>query len=206
MLDVATYPQQTRPPTRATELEDIVLRDYLGSPVRLGDLWEERPAALVFLRHYGCVFCRDHAVQLHRDRNKFEAADINLAVIGQGTPEQAAEFRRIQGVEIPLLVDPDRRSYEAAGAKVAVLSELLGPRVIARGIQRTVVSRIHQGNIVVHQGRITNHAAQLGGVLVVARDSSIRYAHLSEDAADNPPNAEVLAVARAIRPHAEPDS
>jgi hypothetical protein len=53
VLDAAPYPQQTRPPAQATELENIVLRDHLGTPVRLGDLWRERPAALIFLRHYG---------------------------------------------------------------------------------------------------------------------------------------------------------
>ena len=47
------------------------------------------------------------------------------------------------------------------------------------------------------QGRIVGHAAQLGGVLIVKPDGSIPYAHLSEDASDNPPNDEVLAAARA---------
>jgi peroxiredoxin len=150
------------------------------------------------------VFCRDHAVQLHRDRHRFDAADVTLAVIGQGTLDQAAQFRRAQGVELPLLVDPDRISYEAAGAKVAVLSELVGPKVVARGIQRTVASRIRQGSIVVHQGRIVDHPAQLGGVLVIAPDGSVRYAHMSEDASDNAPIGEILAAARAIRPHASP--
>ena len=40
-------------PTRADELADIVLQDSNGDEVRLGSLWEERPAVLVFLRHYG---------------------------------------------------------------------------------------------------------------------------------------------------------
>ena len=40
-------------PARADDLADIVLQDSNGDDVRLGSLWEERPAVLVFLRHYG---------------------------------------------------------------------------------------------------------------------------------------------------------
>ena len=38
---------------RADELADAVLPDQDGENVRLGDLWAERPVALVWLRHYG---------------------------------------------------------------------------------------------------------------------------------------------------------
>jgi hypothetical protein len=34
-------------------LDDLTLSDESGRDVRLADLWAERPAALVFLRHYG---------------------------------------------------------------------------------------------------------------------------------------------------------
>jgi len=34
-------------------LGGIVLPDADGREVRLGSLWEQRPAVLVFLRHYG---------------------------------------------------------------------------------------------------------------------------------------------------------
>jgi hypothetical protein len=34
-------------------LEQITLRDDADADVRVRDLWAERPAALVFLRHYG---------------------------------------------------------------------------------------------------------------------------------------------------------
>ena len=50
---VAAERQSTRPPQRAVELADIVLQDHRGEEVRLGDLWREQPAVLVFLRHYG---------------------------------------------------------------------------------------------------------------------------------------------------------
>jgi hypothetical protein len=34
-------------------LDDVTLMDSHGKPVRLGDLWRERPAVLVWMRHYG---------------------------------------------------------------------------------------------------------------------------------------------------------
>ena len=34
-------------------LADITLPDAVGNHVRLGSLWENNPAVLVFLRHYG---------------------------------------------------------------------------------------------------------------------------------------------------------
>ena len=37
----------------AADLADVVLPDQDGTDVRLGDLWAERPVALVWLRHYG---------------------------------------------------------------------------------------------------------------------------------------------------------
>jgi len=45
--------QKPSAPARADELADIALQDSNGDEVRLGSLWEERPAVLVFLRHYG---------------------------------------------------------------------------------------------------------------------------------------------------------
>ena len=45
--------QTTNPPERAEELADFVLQDHRGEDVRLGDLWSDGPAVLVWLRHYG---------------------------------------------------------------------------------------------------------------------------------------------------------
>ena len=47
-------PRRQDPPAAVVaELAEIELPNLDGDPVRLGDLWEERPAALIFLRHYG---------------------------------------------------------------------------------------------------------------------------------------------------------
>lgn len=37
----------------AKRLENLVLSDAGGEPVRLGSLWQEDSAVLVFIRHFG---------------------------------------------------------------------------------------------------------------------------------------------------------
>ena len=37
----------------ASRLADIVLQDDQGEDVRLGELWRDRAAVLVFVRHFG---------------------------------------------------------------------------------------------------------------------------------------------------------
>ena len=130
-------------------------------------------------------------MQLHRDREQFEAAGAELAVIGQGTPRHAQAFQRDHSVEgLHLLVDPDRKTYAAAGAKMGGVSDLFSPSVALRGLRAVAGERVVQG-------RTIGHPAQLGGVLVIAPGGEIAWSHLAGDAGDNPPNSEVLEAARA---------
>lgn len=125
-------------------------------------------------------------MQLHRDRSRFEEAGARLILIGQGSPRHAAYFRRRMGIDLPVLADEERISYQAAGAKLATLAELLGPAVIAKG----VVTSARDG---VLQGRRIGHPAQLGGAMIVHPDCSIAWTHMSEDASDIARPAEILA-------------
>jgi hypothetical protein len=52
-VGAAARRQKAHPPDRADDLADIVLQDHRGEDVRLGELWSEGPAVLVWLRHYG---------------------------------------------------------------------------------------------------------------------------------------------------------
>lgn len=53
MFGTATERQHTTRLRRADALADIELPDHDGHAVRLGDLWRDQPAVLVWLRHYG---------------------------------------------------------------------------------------------------------------------------------------------------------
>lgn len=129
---------------------------------------------------------------MNRDHRRFAEAGAPLFAIGQGTPADAARFRDELGLELDVLVDTDRRAYEAAGTKIATVGELVGPKMLLRGLQRSRRSKVVQGKIV-------GHAAQLGGLLLLEPGGNVPWAHLSDDASDYPPNHEVLeAIRRAL--------
>jgi len=137
------------------------------------------------------VHCRDHAVQLDRARSEFDAAGVALVLIGQATSRHAAHFRRRQGVELRVLADERRETYRAAGAKIATMGELLGPRSVSKGIMHSLETR---GKI--HQGRTIGHPAQLGGSMVIAQDGTVTWSHMSHEPSDNASPEEILAAAR----------
>jgi hypothetical protein len=128
---------------------------------------------------------------LDRARDEIEGAGVRIALIGQVNPRQAEHFRRRQGIELPVLTDENRSSYKAAGAKKATVGELLGPRVVAKGI----LTSARTGAV---QGRTVGHPAQLGGTMLVRQDGSIAWTHMSEDASDNASVEEILAAIRAL--------
>jgi len=41
------------PQSYSERLANVVLPETAGNKVRLGSLWQEHPAVIVFLRHYG---------------------------------------------------------------------------------------------------------------------------------------------------------
>jgi hypothetical protein len=112
-------------------------------------------------------------------------------MIGQATPRHAAHFRRRQDVDLPVLADEERVSYRAAGAKVATVGELIGPKSVASGLMKTVSSG---GKV--RPGKVIGHPAQLGGAMIVKPDGSVPWTHMSEDASDTAPPEDILAAAR----------
>ena len=137
------------------------------------------------------MHCRDHAVQLHRAREEFDAAGLRLVLIGQASPRQARHFRDKLGLEpLPVLADGERESYRAAGLKRANVKQLLGPQSVVSGIKHGARSRVIQG-------RVVGDAAQLGGEMIVLPDGSVPWSHVQEHAGDTMPPEEIISAARA---------
>jgi len=132
-------------------------------------------------------------MQLHRARAQFEQAGGNLVLIGQATPRQAAQFRRHQGIQLPVLADEERVSYKAAGAKSGGVGDLFNPKVVAKGAMTAVREKTMQT-------RTIGDAGQLGGVLVIDTGGNVIWSHMSKDPSDNASAEDILAAVRKAAP------
>lgn len=168
----------------AEELASVVVLDVDAQPVRLGALWAERPVILVFVRHFGCLFCREQAAELRDAWDRIRAAGADVALVGSGTPDQAEMFRADYGLPFPVYVDPSLRAFRVAGLERGV-SRTLGPASVAAGLRAFRAGY--------RQGRTEGDPWQLGGAVVVGPGHKVFYAYRSAAAGDHPDPEDLIA-------------
>ncbi len=170
----------------ATPLSGLVLQDELGVDVELDELWRERAAALVFLRHYLCVQCRVGAMELERDRDLL-GPKPNLWLIGMGTPAQAAAFKQQTAVRFPVLLSPDMHAYEVMDLPRGSLRQIFGiaaQRVARRRAKGADLEHVAAGGNRPKQ-RPEQDWHQLGGAFVFAPGGEIVWSHRARHAGDD---------------------
>ncbi|GAB4238040.1 MAG: peroxiredoxin-like family protein [Acidobacteriota bacterium] len=101
-----------------------------------GNLYElsfRQPLLLVFLRHGGCIFCREALLDLARQEREIAARGARLLIVQMGSrvpKEQLAQSVGVPGEAI--LSDPGRRLYRAFGLGRVRWWEMLRPAVLRR--------------------------------------------------------------------------
>lgn len=171
---------------RITDLAaHAVIRDLDGREHELEALWAERPVVLVFLRHFGCLFCREQAAELHGQLPEIRRRGAELVFIGNGNRHFAQGFKADHAITSPLYVDTKRDSYRALGMKRGFFATL-GSRATWKNMLRAWKQGFRQGGT-------RGDAWQNGGVLVVEPGGGVAFSYLSREAGDHPPVADVLA-------------
>ena len=115
----------TLPPQVGDPAPDAVLPDHDGTPMSLASLWVERPVLLLFWRHFGCSCGMDRAARLRAELAGYRAAGADVVIVGQGDPERAARYRERQELDVAILSDPARSSYEAFGLLQGTTAQIL---------------------------------------------------------------------------------
>jgi peroxiredoxin len=177
----------TSPTDAANPLSGLVLEAETGQRVALDDVWRERAAALVFLRHYLCVQCRVGSMELERDRHLL-GPDPNVWLIGMGTPVQARAFKEQTGVRFPVLLSPDMKAYEALNVPRGSLRQVFGvaaQRVARRRAKGIGLVRDAEGGNRPKQ-RPEQDWHQLGGWFVFARGGRLAWSYRASHAGDHP--------------------
>lgn len=175
---------------RQTDLTAHAHRDVagaLGSTTAsdgrsLAELSQERPTLIVFLRHFGCTFCRETLADLARQKDA--ARSMHVAVVHMVSDERAATH--LARYDLPAHVrvsDPAKRLYAAFELKRGTLGQLFGLRVWWRGFLAGVLGRHGVGTL-------AGDGFQMPGAFIVHNEKIVR-AFRHQDAADRPDYAQL---------------
>jgi peroxiredoxin len=157
----------------------FALRTKVQGGCSLDRLSRETPLMVVFLRHGGCIFCREALQDIAAQRRAIEATGTRLVLVHMGTAAEAdALFRRYGLQDVMRIADSEQTLYRAFGLRKGRLRELFGPKVLARGFEAGI---LHRHGI----GRRMGDGFQMPGVFLIYHGEVIRsYRHQS--AADRP--------------------
>jgi peroxiredoxin len=144
----------------------------------LGELTAGRPVLLVFLRHFGCTFCREAVDEISKKRGALEAAGTRIAFVHLGTEEKANAFFTPYGLQdAPRFADPEGKLYEAFGLARAEWRQYLNQE----SILRMLVAWLN-GNFV---GLPAGDVQRMPGAFLV-RDGEIRKSFRHKLVSDRP--------------------
>jgi len=102
-------------PAKSAEASPLsaVLADFRTESGRtLLELAEASPVLLIFLRHFGCSFCREALDRVAQVRAKIEARGVRPVFVHLGTPERAKPyFDYYQLSDVERVSNPDASLY-----------------------------------------------------------------------------------------------
>ena len=117
----------------AAALAQMTVLDETGTAQPLGRFWTRRSVVLAFVRHLGCIFCRQQVAGLAKRVPEIERRGGILVVVAPARPEHIAPFRESTGYKGALFVDPARRAFKTAGL-VRGRASTYHPLAVLRGI------------------------------------------------------------------------
>lgn len=133
------------------------------------------------------MFCREQAVQLHREKDAILGLGAELVIVGNGNRHFARAFKDDLGLTTPLYVDTKKDAYRALEMKRSVLA-VLTPAAAMRAVTAMLGGA--------RQKSVQGDAWQMGGVLVVLPGGRLAYEHRSASPGDHPKMEDVLSALR----------
>ena len=118
---------------RSNRIDADLLAAYASQNGRTLTELASRPLFLVFLRHFGCTFCREAVDTIAKQRHEIESGGSKLAFVHLGTEEKAQWFFKPYNLlDVPRFIDAEGRLYQAFGLLRAELRQYLNSESILR--------------------------------------------------------------------------
>lgn len=145
----------------------------------LDELVQKQPVLVVFLRHFGCTFCRETLQDLASAKSDINEMGTKLLVVHMVDERHARDIlSRYNLGDVTRLSDPERILYKRFNLTKGRFMQIFGPKVLWRGL----IAGIFKGNGI---GEEDGDAFQMPGVFLLKSGKVIKkFVHRT--AADRP--------------------
>lgn len=155
----------------------------------LGKASDTQPVLLVFLRHFGCSFCREAISDLSKQRKKFEAKGVNVIMAHMAADAATAEqfFKKYKLWPVDHIADPEKKVYAAFGLGRGTPQQLFGLMNWIRGFQAGVI----EGHGFAYHNEEIGDGFQMPGVFALHK-GEIKQSFVHQNAWDRPDYQQIV--------------
>lgn len=167
------------------EVSELLDLYQTNKGVSLMEISNEQPVMLVFLRHFGCTFCKETLWFINKLKPEIQAIGTKIVLVHMHNEEKANnELKKYNLTDLDIVSDPESMLYKGFHLKRGTLSQVLGFKVWFRGIYLWLT----KGAFISSPEGVDTF--QMPGIFLVYRGEIIKqYIHLT--AADVPPYLEL---------------
>lgn len=164
-----------------------VLRDIkVGDNTTLLDLSHEKTVLLVFLRHFGCIFCRQALKDIKAKQEEFRQNNTEVIFVHMSDMDKANKYFSEFGLSgVRSISDPETKIYANFGLVKGSFTQLYGLSVWAKGIQAS-----RQEGISFSSKQIGD-SFQMPGIFIIYK-GEFQYSYYHRKISDKPDYSQIV--------------
>lgn len=164
-----------------TDIEDTIIMEEMltNTGENLLSISKTNPVMLVFLRHFGCTFCRAALAEISSNLGKLESNGTKVVFVHMSDESTARSyFNRYKLVDPLQIADPECKFYQEFGLVKGDFNQLFGLNNWIRGFSEGIVN----GHGI---GTQLGDGFQMPGVFLI-QNGVIKEQYIHKSASDKP--------------------
>jgi hypothetical protein len=131
---IYAYEANTKDESAPKRFNDLIKVVRTNNGETLYDLSEKKNVLLVFIRHFGCPFCRETVSEIAKFDESIRGKNLTPVFIHMSDPDFANDFfGRYYNHPVAHVSDPGRTLYKSLNLKRGSLNQIFGPKIWVRG-------------------------------------------------------------------------
>lgn len=160
--------------------QEIALQEmHTQHGTSLAELSMEQPILMVFLRHFGCTFCREALADIAKRRTEIERRGTKIVFVHMAEKELAERyFQRYELEGIAHVSDPACEYYAKFGLVKGTFTQIFGLQSWIRGFQAGIIDKHLLGSQL-------GDGFQMPGVFVI-QEGKVKERFIHKKVSDRP--------------------